>query len=86
MKVALYARVSTADQKSLKSQMEEMRNYAQGRKWEIMTKVKEIGSGGKVRLKREELMQMARRREIDWHHRLEARPLGTLHDRPFNPH
>jgi putative DNA-invertase from lambdoid prophage Rac len=65
MKTALYARVSTADQKSLKSQMEEMRNYAQGRKWEIITEVKEIGSGGKTRPKREELMQMARRREID---------------------
>jgi putative DNA-invertase from lambdoid prophage Rac len=65
MKVALYARVSTADQKSLKSQMEEMRNYAQGRSWEIVTEVKEIGSGGKIRPKREELMQMARRREID---------------------
>ncbi len=65
MKVALYARVSTADQKSLKSQMDEMRSYAQGRKWEILTEVKEIGSGGKVRPKREELMQMARRREID---------------------
>jgi putative DNA-invertase from lambdoid prophage Rac len=65
MKVALYARVSTADQKSLKSQMDEMRRYAQGRKWEIITEVKEVGSGGKVRPKREELLQMARRREID---------------------
>lgn len=65
MKAALYARVSTADQKSLKSQMEEMRSYAQGRKWEVVTEVKEIGSGGKTRPKREELMQMARRREID---------------------
>jgi putative DNA-invertase from lambdoid prophage Rac len=65
MKVALYARVSTADQKSLKNQMDEMRNYAQGRKWEIITEVKEVGSGGKVRPKREELLQMARRREID---------------------
>lgn len=65
MKVALYARVSTADQKSLKSQMDEMRRYAHGRKWEIISEVKEVGSGGKVRPKREELMQMARRREID---------------------
>jgi len=65
MKVALYARVSTADQKSLKSQMDEMRRYAQGRSWEIMSEVKEVGSGGKVRPKREELLQMARRRNID---------------------
>lgn len=65
MKIALYARVSTADQKSLKSQIEEMKNYAKGRGWEIVREVKEIGSGGKVRPKREELLQMARRREID---------------------
>ena len=65
MKVALYARVSTADQKSLKSQMDEMRKYVQGRTWKIITEVKEVGSGGKTRPKREELMQMARRREID---------------------
>jgi putative DNA-invertase from lambdoid prophage Rac len=65
MKVALYARVSTADQKSLKSQMDEMRNYALGRSWEIISEVKEVGSGGKIRPKREELLQMARRREID---------------------
>jgi DNA invertase Pin-like site-specific DNA recombinase len=65
MKAALYARVSTADQKTLKSQIEEMRSYAQGRKWEIISEVKEVGSGGKIRPKREELLQMARRREID---------------------
>jgi len=65
MKVALYARVSTADQKSLKSQIDEIRKYAQGRSWEIVKEVKEVGSGGKTRPKREELLQMARRREVD---------------------
>ena len=65
MKVALYARVSTADQKSLKSQIDEIRKYAEGRSWEIVKEVKEVGSGGKTRPKREELLQMARRREVD---------------------
>jgi putative DNA-invertase from lambdoid prophage Rac len=65
MKVALYARISTSDQKSLKSQLSEMRAFATSRNWEIVKEVKEIDSGAKVRPKREALMQMARRREID---------------------
>jgi putative DNA-invertase from lambdoid prophage Rac len=66
MKAALYARVSTADQKTLKAQLEEMRNFACARKWKIILEAKEVGSGAKARPKREELLQAARRREMDF--------------------
>jgi putative DNA-invertase from lambdoid prophage Rac len=65
MKAALYARVSTADQKTLKSQLDEMRSFARARRWAVSLEVKEVGSGAKTRPKREELLQTARRREID---------------------
>jgi putative DNA-invertase from lambdoid prophage Rac len=65
MKTALYARVSTADQKTLKSQLDEMRSFVRARKWSIALDVKEVGSGTKIRPKREELLQAARRREVD---------------------
>ena len=65
MRAALYARVSTADQKTLKSQLAEMRKYIAARGWEAALEVREVGSGGKVRPKREDLLGAARRREID---------------------
>jgi DNA invertase Pin-like site-specific DNA recombinase len=65
MNVALYARVSTADQKSLGTQIEEMRRYCEARGWTVVREVEEVGSGGKVRPQREELLQAARRREVD---------------------
>ena len=65
MKVGLYARVSTHDQQTLPLQLKAMREYAKKRKWAIAQEVKEVGSGAKTRLRREELLQSARRRGID---------------------
>jgi putative DNA-invertase from lambdoid prophage Rac len=42
-----------------------MREYAARRGWTIATQVKEVGSGAAQRQRREELMEAARRREID---------------------
>jgi DNA invertase Pin-like site-specific DNA recombinase len=42
-----------------------MREYATRRGWRIALQVKEIGSGSSQREKREQLLEAARRREID---------------------
>lgn len=65
MKVGIYARVSTHDQHTLGMQIEAMKKYAQAREWEIKTEIAEIGSGSKERPKRDELLNQARRRQID---------------------
>ena len=65
MNVALYARVSTHDQQTLPLQLEQMREYAAKRHWQITHEVEEIGSGAKTRPKREELLKEARRRKVD---------------------
>ena len=46
-------------------QMKAMQDYAANRGWEIVIEVKETSSGAKKREKREEIIQAARRREID---------------------
>jgi DNA invertase Pin-like site-specific DNA recombinase len=65
MRVGIYARVSTHDQQTLPMQLEKMREYIENRKWQLTVEVEEIGSGAKTRPKREELLKMAKRREID---------------------
>lgn len=65
MRVGIYARVSTHDQQTLPMQLEKTREYVQNRGWTLTAEFKEVGSGAKVRPKREELLRMARRREID---------------------
>lgn len=65
MRVGIYARVSTIDQQTLPMQLEQMKEYIRNRKWTLAVEVEEVGSGAKVRPKREELLKMARRREID---------------------
>jgi putative DNA-invertase from lambdoid prophage Rac len=65
MRVGIYARVSTHDQQTLPMQLKRMKEYIKARKWEITIEFQEIGSGAKTRPKREELLKMARRREID---------------------
>ena len=65
MKVGIYARVSTHDQQTLRLQLEAMRKYAKSRKWKITLEVKDVASGASERPKREELLQAARRRDID---------------------
>lgn len=42
-----------------------MKEYIENRKWNLAVEVQEVGSGAKTRPKREELLKMARRREVD---------------------
>lgn len=65
MKAGIYARVSTHDQHTLVMQIEAMRKYAHAREWQIEVEFTEVGSGAKDRPKRAELIDQARRRQID---------------------
>ena len=53
------------DQQTLPLQIRAMREYAARRGWTIAVQVKEVGSGAAQRERRENLMEAARRREID---------------------
>jgi len=64
-RAGLYARVSTHDQQTLALQNRAMREYAARRGWSIVVQVREIGSGASERELREQLLEAARRREID---------------------
>lgn len=64
-RVGLYARVSKHDQQTLSLQVRSMREYAVTRGWMITQQVKEVGSGAAQRDLREQLLDAARRREID---------------------
>ena len=65
-RVALYARVSTSDQRTNAAQLEALRDYAAKRGWEVVHAVAEVGSGAKAtRPKREALLKAIRRREVD---------------------
>jgi putative DNA-invertase from lambdoid prophage Rac len=65
VRARLYARVSTHDQQTLPLQLSAMRDYVSKRGWKIALEVQDIGSGASMRPKREELVRVARRREID---------------------
>jgi putative DNA-invertase from lambdoid prophage Rac len=63
--VALYARVSTADQ-SCERQVAELSAYAERSNFEIVVVVKETASGAKDdRAERNKVMNLARKRQID---------------------
>jgi putative DNA-invertase from lambdoid prophage Rac len=64
-RAGLYARVSTNDQQTIPLQARALREYAARRGWTIALQVKEVGSGAAQRRLREQLMDAARRREID---------------------
>jgi putative DNA-invertase from lambdoid prophage Rac len=64
-RAGLYARVSTQDQQTIPMQTRALREYATRRGWAIALQVKEIGSGASQRERREQLLEAARRREID---------------------
>jgi DNA invertase Pin-like site-specific DNA recombinase len=64
-RAGLYARVSTNDQQTLPMQNRALREYAARRGWAIARQVREVGSGAVERQAREQLMEAARRREID---------------------
>ena len=64
-RVALYARVSTADQ-SCERQVAELTAYAERSKFEIVAVVKETASGAKNdRAERKLVLDLARKRQID---------------------
>jgi len=65
IRVGLYARVSTLDQQTLPMQNRTMREYAARRGWTIVMQVREVGSGATQREARENMLEAARRREID---------------------
>lgn len=65
IKVGLYARVSTQDQKTLPMQLQALRTYVRQRGWTLGLQIKDVGSGASDRPQREQLMQAARRRELD---------------------
>jgi len=65
VRAGLYARVSTQDQQTLPMQLHALRGYSARRGWAIMMQVKEVGSGAAQRQMREQLIEAARRREID---------------------
>ena len=64
-RAGLYARVSTNDQQTLPMQNRAMREYALRRGWTIAMQVREVGCGASQRQAREQLLEAARRREID---------------------
>ena len=64
-RVALYARISTHDQKTLSLQLRQMRRYVRERRWHVVLEVQDIGSGAKERPRREEVLKAARRRQVD---------------------
>jgi putative DNA-invertase from lambdoid prophage Rac len=64
-RAGLYARVSTNDQQTLPMQTRALREYATRRGWTLAVQIREVGSGAIERHAREQLMEAARRREID---------------------
>ena len=65
LRAGLYARVSTNDQQTLPMQTRALREYAARRGWTLAMQIREVGSGAIERHAREQLMEAARRREID---------------------
>lgn len=65
MKAGIYARVSTHDQQTLAMQIESIKKYADARGWVVVSEITEVGSGAKNNPKRKELINEARRRNID---------------------
>jgi putative DNA-invertase from lambdoid prophage Rac len=64
-RAGLYARVSTNDQQTLPMQMRALREYTSRRNWTLTMQIREVGSGALQRQAREQVMEAARRREID---------------------
>ena len=65
LRAGLYTRVSTNDQQTLPMQLRALREYAARRGWTATMQVKEVGFGAAQRKMREQLIDAARRREID---------------------
>lgn len=65
LRAGLYARVSTNDQQTVPLQVRALREYAVKRGWTVVLQMKEVGSGASQRQLREQMLEAARRREID---------------------
>jgi putative DNA-invertase from lambdoid prophage Rac len=66
MKAAIYARVSTKDQKTIPDQLAELRAYAERSRWRVMAEFSEIESGKRdTRPQRAKLMQLVTKKKID---------------------
>lgn len=65
MKVAIYARVSTHDQNTIPMQIKKCREYAKARNWKVICAMKDIASGASQRPLRNDILKLARKREID---------------------
>jgi putative DNA-invertase from lambdoid prophage Rac len=64
-RAGIYARVSTTDQRTIPLQLRTMREYAAKRGWTVVMQVREVASGAAQRELRRQLLEAARRREID---------------------
>jgi len=65
-RAAIYARVSTVDQKTIPLQLEHLREFAERREWSVVIEKHEAKSGADAaRQARAEILDAARRREID---------------------
>lgn len=60
-----YARVSTGGQQSIPFEIRALREYAARRGWAAARQVKEIGSGASARELREQIVEAARRHDIE---------------------
>lgn len=65
-RAALYARVSTREQQTLKMQIQHIRRYCKQRGWQVVSEMQEVGSGADTeRPKRAEIIRAARQKKID---------------------
>ena len=65
MRAVIYARVSTHDQNTIPMQVKKCREYAKSRNWTVTHIMKDIASGAKQRPQRDDILKLARKREID---------------------
>lgn len=65
VKAAIYARISTQDQRTLPMQIQTLKRYAKDRGWEVVIEVRDTASGASDRPRRDEILRAARKREID---------------------
>lgn len=65
LRAAIYARVSTINQHTIPEQVRQLEELAARRGWKIIRTVREVASGASKRAKRDDLLDAARRRELD---------------------
>jgi DNA invertase Pin-like site-specific DNA recombinase len=65
MRAVIYARISTNDQNTIPMQIKKCREYAKARDWTVSHIIKDIASGAKQRPQRDDILKLARKREID---------------------